>query len=70
MHLTEKQKAARRLASDYTGFLIEQEALVDRMIERKWREIEPQLDQIVERKVRECLLDDGIGHQQDVQANP
>ena len=31
--LTEKQKAARKLVSDYLGFLTEHEALVDRLVE-------------------------------------
>ena len=55
MTLSEKQKAAHKLAADYMSFLIRQEALVDRLVERKWKEIEPQLEQMIERKIQEHL---------------
>lgn len=57
--LSEKQKAARKLASDYLGFLVDQEIMVDRLIARKWEEMEPQLEQMIDRKIRERLVEGG-----------
>jgi uncharacterized protein YaaW (UPF0174 family) len=56
MVLSEKQKAAHRLAAEYLGFLDEQEALVDRLLERKWKQIEPKLEQMIDKKIQERLL--------------
>ena len=55
MVLSEKQKAAHRFAAEYLGFLDEQEALVDRLLERKWKQIEPLLEQMIEQKIQEHL---------------
>ena len=56
MSLSEKQKAAHRFAAEYLGFLDEQEALVDRLLEKKWKQIEPKLEQMIEQKIQERLL--------------
>ena len=56
MVLSEKQKAAHRFAAEYLGFLDEQEALVDRLLEKKWKQIEPLLEQMIEQKIQEHLL--------------
>ena len=55
MSNTEKQKAAHELAADYMSFLSQQEAVMDRMLDRKWKEIEPRLAQIIDKKVAEHL---------------
>ena len=55
MSNTEKQKAAHGLAADYMSFLSQQEAVMDRMLDRKWKEIEPRLEQIIDKKVEEHL---------------
>lgn len=55
MSLTEKQQAAHKLASDYLGFLSQQEAMMSRLFERKWQEIEPQIEQMIDKKIREHL---------------
>lgn len=52
MELSEKQKAAHKLAADYLGFLTRQEALMDKLFEHKWKEIEPQLEQMIEQKIQ------------------
>jgi hypothetical protein len=59
MELTEKQKAARRLVSEYLDFLDDQEALVDRIIDRKWRQVMPLLEQMIDRKIEEHLTSTG-----------
>jgi hypothetical protein len=35
--MTDKQRAARKLASDYSRYLFDQENLVERILERKWQ---------------------------------
>ena len=55
MALSEKQKAAHQLAADYLSFLAQQEAMMSRLFERKWKEIEPQLEQLIEQKIQEHL---------------
>jgi len=53
--LTKKQKAARQLVSDYTRFLIDQEALVSKLVEKKWAEMTPLLEEIIDHRVKACL---------------
>ena len=53
MELSEKQKAAHKLAADYLSFQSEQEAVMDRMLDRKWKEIEPWLEQLIDKKIAE-----------------
>ena len=55
MELSEKQKAAHKFAADYLSFLSEQEAVMDRMLDRKWKEIEPWLEQLIDKKIAEHL---------------
>ena len=55
MALSENGRAAHQLASDYFSFLAQQEAVVDRLFCRKWKEIEPQIEQLIERKIKEYL---------------
>lgn len=55
MNFSEKQKAAHKLASDYLGFLTQQEALMGRLFERKWKEIGPQLERMMELKIDERI---------------
>ena len=55
MPLSEKQKAAHKLAADYMGLLDQQEAMVERVFDRKWKEIEPWLEQLIDKKIAEHL---------------
>ena len=55
MSQSDKQKAAHKLAADYLDFLDEQEALVNRLIDRRWKQIEPLLEQIIDKKIQEHL---------------
>ena len=54
--LTEKQKAARQLITDYGRYLFDQEALVQRIVERKWKE------ELIEAKVQEIISRNSAGH--------
>lgn len=55
MSSTEKQKIAHELATDYMSFLSQQEAVMNRMLDRKWKEIEPWLEQLIDKKIAEHL---------------
>ena len=55
MSSSEKQKVAHELAADYMSFLSQQEAVMDKMLDRKWKEIEPRLEQMIDKKITEHL---------------
>ena len=55
MSQSEKQKAAHRLAAEYLDYLNEKEALIDRLLERKWKQMEPWLEQMIDKKIQEHL---------------
>lgn len=55
MSSTEKQKVAHELATDYMSFLSQQEAVMNRMLDRKWKEIEPWLEQMIDKKIAQHL---------------
>ena len=44
-HQQELQRASRQLVSDYMSFLIDQEALVERVVERKLTELQSQMEE-------------------------
>ena len=44
-HQSELQRASQQLVSDYMSFLIDQEALVDRVVERRLAERLPQMEE-------------------------
>ena len=56
--MTYKQKAARRLASDYSRYLFDQENLVERIVERKWLELSSYIEEIIDKKVRERMTNE------------
>lgn len=46
-HQSELQRASQQLVSDYMSFLIDQEALVERVVERRLAERLPQMEERV-----------------------
>ena len=62
MSSSEKQKVAHELAADYMSFLSQQEAVMDRMLNRKWKEVEPWLEQIIDKKIAEHLASKAKKH--------
>lgn len=44
-HQTELQRASQQLVNDYMNFLIDQEALVERVVERKLADCLPQMEE-------------------------
>ena len=53
--MTDKQKAARKLASDYSRYLFDQENLVERIVDRKWLELSSYIEELVDKKVQEAM---------------
>ena len=53
--MTDKQIAARKLASDYSRYLFDQENLVERIVERKWLELSSYIDELIDKKVQERM---------------
>ena len=50
-HQQELQRASRQLVSDYMSFLIDQEALVERIVERKLAERLPQMEENIQNHI-------------------
>lgn len=53
--MTDKQKAARKLASDYSRYLFDQENLVERIVDRKWLELSSYIEELIDKKVQEAM---------------
>ena len=51
LHQSELQRASQRLVSDYMSFLIDQEALVERIVERKLAERLPQIEENIQNHI-------------------
>lgn len=43
------------LVMDYLGFLMDQEALVRKVVDERLEEIRPVIDAMVDERIRECL---------------
>ena len=51
--MTDKQRAARKLASDYSRYLFDQENLVERILERKWQVLSSYIEELIDKKIKE-----------------
>ena len=49
--MTDKQRAARKLASDYSRYLFDQENLVERIMERKWQELSLYIEDLIDNSI-------------------
>jgi len=49
----DKQLAARRLISEHLQYLSDHEKMIQRMVDCKWQEMLPQIEQTIERKIYE-----------------
>jgi hypothetical protein len=52
---TDRQKQARQLATDYLGFLMDQEGLVRRVVDERVAELQPELEALVDERIRRQL---------------
>ena len=53
MKVTERQKQAQMLVMDYLRFLMDQEALVRRVVDERLAEMQPVIDAMVDKRIRE-----------------
>ena len=51
----DKQQAARRLISERLRYLSDHEKMIQRMVDRKWQEMLPQIEHTIERKIDEHI---------------
>lgn len=54
-HQQKLQRASRQLVSDYMSFLIDQEALVERVVERRLTELQPQMEERIKDQIMDHL---------------
>jgi hypothetical protein len=52
---SDKQRAARRLISEHLQYLSDHEKLIQRMVDRTWQEMLPQIEQTIDRKISEHI---------------
>ena len=52
---SERQQKATRFSFDYLNYLIEQEEVVERMVDRKLKQMEPCLEKMIDEKKKEKL---------------
>lgn len=55
MRKTERQKKALNLATDYLGFLIDQETLARRAVDERLEELQPKLEALIDERIRQAL---------------
>ena len=55
MRKTERQKKALNLATDYLGFLIDQETLARRVVDERLEELHPKLEALIDERIRQVL---------------
>lgn len=55
MNKTEQQKEAMRFSFDYFRYLLQQEEVIERMVNRKIDQMEPCIEQLVEQKIDQRL---------------
>lgn len=52
---SERQQKATRFSFDYLNYLIEHEEVVERMVDRKLKQMEPCLEKMIDEKIKEKL---------------
>lgn len=52
---SERQQKAIRFSFDYLNYLIEQEEVVERLVDRKLKQMEPCLEKMIDEKIKEKL---------------
>lgn len=52
---TDKQRAARQLITDYMLYLSDHERMIERIVDEKWQEMLPAIEQAIDRKIEEYI---------------
>lgn len=55
MGKTERQQEAKRFSLDYLCYLMEQERVVERMVDRKLKQMEPRIDEMIDQKIKKII---------------
>lgn len=55
MKKTMQQEEATRFSLEYLQYFLRQEGMVERMVDRKFSQLEPQIDQLIEQKIIQHL---------------
>ncbi|MBO7116549.1 MAG: hypothetical protein J6V87_05825 [Prevotella sp.] len=55
MNKTAQQQEATKFSFDYFKYLLQQEQVMDRMLERKINQLEPRLEKLIDEKIEERL---------------
>lgn len=55
MNKTEQQKEATRFSFDYFKYLLQQEEVVERIVDRKINQLGPRIEQLVDKKIDQRL---------------
>ena len=55
MNKTERQREATRFSLDYLNYLLQQEDVVGRMVDLKLKNLEPQIEKMIEQKINQHL---------------
>lgn len=55
MNKTAQQQEATKFSFDYLKYLLQQEQVMDRMLERKINQLEPRLEKLIDEKIEERL---------------
>ncbi|MBO6033777.1 MAG: hypothetical protein J6Q22_20385 [Prevotella sp.] len=52
---TDKQRAARQLITEHLQYLSDHEKMIQRMVDRTWQEMLPQIELMIDRKISEHI---------------
>ena len=55
-HQTDLQRVSQRLVSDYMRYLVDQEALVERIVEQKLAECLPQMEENIQENIQNHII--------------
>lgn len=55
MGKTEQQQEATRFSLDYLSYLMEQEGVVERMVDRKLKQLEPHIEDMIDQKIKKYI---------------
>ena len=55
MGKTVRQQESTKFSFDYLDYLMEQEGVVERMVDRKLKQMEPKIEKLIEEKMKKLI---------------
>lgn len=55
MGTTDRNHEAKQFSLDYLDYLMEQEGVVERMVDRKLKQMEPKIEKLIEQKIQKLI---------------